>query len=77
MQIKFSLNYFTAPHEELKAVIKTKEPMDKAGAYGIQGLAGMLIDRIDGDYFNVVGLPISRFFDLMKNEFNINIMIER
>lgn len=48
--------------EEIKAYISTGEPMDKAGAYGIQGLFGIHIDRINGSYDNVVGLPISRLY---------------
>ncbi len=44
--------------EEIHAYIATGEPMDKAGAYGIQGLASMFVVGLDGDYYNVMGLPI-------------------
>jgi septum formation protein len=46
--------------EEITRYLATEEPHDKAGAYAIQGRAGRYIPRIEGDYFNVVGLPLSR-----------------
>ena len=60
--------------EEIKAYIKTKEPMDKAGAYGIQNKGCLFVERIEGDYFNVVGLPIMKIAYLLKFEFNMDII---
>lgn len=60
--------------EKIQGYIASGEPMDKAGAYGIQGLGSMLIEKISGDYFNVVGLPVSALADTLEKEFDINIL---
>lgn len=52
--------------EEIEAYIATGEPMDKAGAYGIQGRFAAHIDWIEGDYYNVVGLPVSYIYRTLK-----------
>lgn len=51
---------------EIDAYVASKEPMDKAGAYGIQGKSAIYIERIDGDYNNVVGLPLARVYQEAK-----------
>lgn len=51
--------------EEIAAYVKSGEPLDKAGAYGIQGLGGIFVKRIEGDYSNVVGLPLARLRALL------------
>ena len=53
--------------EEIECYINTNEPYDKAGGYGIQGKASLFINRIEGDYYNVVGFPISNFYKYLKN----------
>lgn len=59
--------------EEIKAYVASGEPADKAGAYGIQGRGGLLVQRIEGCYFNVVGLPMSRLY-LMLKKHGINLL---
>ena len=59
--------------KEIDAYIATNEPLDKGGGYAIQGLAALFIEKIEGDYFNIVGLPLSPLTDELKN-FGINIL---
>ena len=53
---------------EIQSYIDSGDPMDKAGAYGIQGRGALLVKRIEGDYYNVMGLPVGRLYrELRKN----------
>ena len=56
--------------DEIKGYLKTGEPQDKAGAYGIQGLGGMFVDKIEGDFYNVEGLPLRKVY-LQLKEFGV------
>ncbi|MDY4692811.1 MAG: Maf family protein [Blautia sp.] len=60
------VTFYPVSHEEILQYVKTKEPVDKAGSYAIQGLFGIYVKEIRGDYNNVVGLPVSRLFYEMK-----------
>ncbi len=57
--------------EELSSYVATGDPLDKAGAYGIQCAAGMFIEKIDGDYYTVVGLPLCRVSVTLRELFGI------
>lgn len=54
------VTFFPIPEEEIDAYTATKEPYDKAGAYAIQGRAALWLDRLEGDYYTIMGLPVSR-----------------
>ncbi|MCY6370752.1 Maf-like protein [Clostridium ganghwense] len=58
--------------EEIKKYIATGEPMDKAGAYGIQGFGGIFVEKIEGCYYNVVGLPLNKL-NYMLREMGVNL----
>ena len=61
------VTFHTLTSAEIDAYIATREPMDKAGAYGIQGFGATIVARVDGDYFAVMGLPLQRMVRLMAD----------
>lgn len=58
---------------EIRNYISSREPMDKAGAYAIQGIGSLFVEKIQGCYFNVVGLPVNKLFKIMK-QFGIDLI---
>ena len=56
---------------EIAAYVERDHPTDKAGAYGIQDMAGAFVSGIEGDFYNVVGLPLCRLCEILKEEFNL------
>lgn len=68
-----SVKFKDLSEKDIRDYLQTNESLDKAGAYGIQGYGALLVEKIEGDYFNIVGLPISRLSDLLKEHFEINL----
>lgn len=60
---------------EIASYVLTGEPMDKAGAYGVQGLGALFVERIDGDYFNVMGLPLCRLGKIL-GRFGVDLLFQ-
>lgn len=60
------IHFRTLSEKEIRAYIATGEPMDKAGAYGIQGGAALFAQRLVGDYYNVMGLPVCRLSQILR-----------
>ena len=73
-KVRTKVKFKDLSDDKIRGYINSGEPMDKAGAYGIQGLGSLLIEKIDGDYFNVVGLPISALADTLEDEFDIKLL---
>lgn len=59
--------------DELRAYIATGEPMDKAGAYGVQGRGALFVERIEGDFFNVMGLPVEQLGECLSRRFGVSL----
>jgi septum formation protein len=64
--VEVGVTFRTLSDAEIAEYIQTGEPMDKAGAYGIQGYGATIVDRVDGDYFAVMGLPLNRLVRLFE-----------
>ncbi len=62
--------------EEIAAYVKTGDPMDKAGSYGVQGKAGIFVSSLEGDYFNVMGLPICTLSRVLRR-FHVEVLGEK
>jgi len=64
--VRTNVRFFDWPEEVCRAYVKTGDPMDKAGAYGIQGVGGFMVQEISGSYSNVVGLPLAEVLTEMR-----------
>jgi len=69
------ITFLSLTDAEIRSYIETGEPMDKAASYAAQGIGALFIQKIEGDYFNVVGLPLYRL-NLMLKEFDINLLTD-
>ena len=65
------MRFRTLTPAEIERYIATGEPMDKAGAYGVQSLGALLVERIDGDFYNVMGLPVEKLGQCLTKHFGV------
>lgn len=70
---KTDVYFYKLSDDEISRYVQTKEPMDKAGAYGIQEKGALFVKKVEGDYNNVVGLPLARLARVLRDEFYLNI----
>lgn len=66
------VEFYDLSHQEIIDYVDTLEPLDKAGAYTIQGLSSIFIKKINGDYYSVMGLPIAKLYQVLKEEYKLN-----
>ncbi|UCZ52090.1 Maf family protein [Bacillus shivajii] len=69
---KADVQFYELDESEIESYIASGEPFDKAGSYGIQGLGATLVEKIEGDYFTIVGLPVARLVRALKEKQMIN-----
>jgi septum formation protein len=60
------VTFFPLSDEEIETYVESGEPMDKAGAYGIQGYGATLVERVEGDFYTVMGFPLARFVRTLR-----------
>lgn len=66
-----NVKFASLSDDDIKSYVASKEPMDKAGSYGIQGIGGQLVERMEGDFFTVMGLPMHRLSKELANAINL------
>ena len=71
---KTKVTFSPMSDSEIDYYISTGEPFGKAGAYAIQGAGALFIESLEGDYYNVVGLPVNRIYNVLKNVFKANVL---
>lgn len=69
-----AVHFAPLSEEEIAWYVSTGEPMDKAGAYGIQGRGGLFVTGIEGNYHSVMGLPVERIYLVLKNQFGVSFL---
>lgn len=73
--VRTDVKFYELSDKQIESYVSTGEPMDKAGAYGIQEYGSLLVKSISGDYFNVVGLPVSRLRRVLNENFGVKTLI--